>query len=103
MRAFLLRRKMLLFIKNINHYMTNEVIEQHWHSFMNVIKQVFLNPFHSVGTFIKHYAFSIEPKRRRCNEPSWKILEELHGRLYAHFIKTNQAVDVAAENVQRFL
>lgn len=40
MRAFLLRRKMLLFIQNISYYMTNEVIEQHWYTFMNVIKKV---------------------------------------------------------------
>lgn len=39
-RAFLLRRKMLLFIQNISYYMTNEVIEQHWSTFMNVIKKV---------------------------------------------------------------
>lgn len=40
LRAFLLRRKMLLFIQNISYYMTNEVIEQHWFTFLNVIKKV---------------------------------------------------------------
>ena len=38
--AFLLRQRMLAFIQNIEYYMMFEVIERHWHQFLQDMNKV---------------------------------------------------------------
>ncbi len=79
---------MLLFIQNIIYYMTNEVIEQHWYTFLSVIKMVSwnLNIILLIFFLIKLIGSFSESEYRWRDEAPLGISEELYERLYVNII-----------------
>ncbi|XP_065207167.1 gamma-tubulin complex component 2-like isoform X2 [Planococcus citri] len=90
LRAFALRRKMVLFVQNLSYYMTNEVIEQHWFAFLNIIKKC-----QNIDDFMHHHWVYLNNCMNDCMLTSSKLIKPLMWLLkncvdFCNFIQNNE-------------